>query len=904
MNKKSLSKNLVCFVLMGTMLAPNVVSAKEMIIKDESVYVNLSEKGDVENQVVTDWLRGNGQSIEVKDKSGLDGIKNIKGEEDFDKNGENLTWKMEGKDIFYQGTTNKELPLEIKIKYYLDDKEVNPKEIAGKSGKLKIKIEYVNTSMHMENINGKYDKIYAPITVLTVVTLPLENFKNIKSNEGTMISEGNNNIINFVSLPGLKENFNIENKNLNIPNNVEIECDVENFKMSPILITATPKLPEIKSLKEAKNIGDFDDAIKELKDASNKIIDGTLKIKDGSGGLNKGLIDFKSSMVSAKNGSEQLSDGIGKMKEGTEKIKEELHQNPDKISLIRDPKNVEEERKLMDHAFKAKDMDINSLQGAMKVLTAENIALFNKTCKDFKNIDESEILNHPLYTGLNILSKDDGIKNIGSFISGLEGISNIDGNTLKKYNDLLNDAPKINNSVNKFSGFIEEFDSNRLATIKNGLSNENLNSLKTIMSSGEKVKNLDLNSINNILKEEINTADAYHSQTEQLRKEENVKFLESIIDSNDKLSKEEKIKAKELLKGYHNTVDETDKKLKNSQDKISYLSKELNSLGDLQKQFKDNEKSIGELNSVLNENNISYINSTIDQLGKLKEEVSSPEGKNVIKNINEVFSEKNITNMQGFMKKFINIKDDLDKNKDSLNQIKKLLDGMNDPASAKTLEKVKVLQADLNKLIPELGKLQKSLPDDVNNDIKAAPKMLKELTIMQQDLKNNEKILELVKDSLKEENINKANKMLDQIPTLNDGIEKLYEGSYNLNKGMESLIDKGVNPLIEGSSNLFKGSEELYSGVLKFKEEGEGKINSELGLEIEDMDRMIKVKDKLYEMSDRYGTHTGIGEDMEGNVKFIMRTDSIKAPEIKKEKKLVIEEEKKGILQWFKDLLA
>ena len=59
-----------------------------------------------------------------------------------------------------QENTDKELPLETKITYTLDGKEISAKDLAGKSGKVSIKIEYKNKSAKEEYINGKYETMY------------------------------------------------------------------------------------------------------------------------------------------------------------------------------------------------------------------------------------------------------------------------------------------------------------------------------------------------------------------------------------------------------------------------------------------------------------------------------------------------------------------------------------------------------------------------------------------------------------------------------------------------------------------------------------------------------------------------------------------------------------------------
>ena len=116
------------------------------ISKEESVYVNADATGNIDQITVSDWLKNSGStSGSLTDKSDLKDIKNIKGDEKFTENGDSLTWAADGKDIYYQGTTDKDLPVSVKFTYYLDGKEVKPEDIKGKSGHLKIQIQYTNT---------------------------------------------------------------------------------------------------------------------------------------------------------------------------------------------------------------------------------------------------------------------------------------------------------------------------------------------------------------------------------------------------------------------------------------------------------------------------------------------------------------------------------------------------------------------------------------------------------------------------------------------------------------------------------------------------------------------------------------------------------------------------------------
>lgn len=964
---KCLSKNLICLVVVGSMLVPNVVYAKDAIVKDESVYVNLTEKGQVKEKIVSDWLHSDESNLNVEDISKLNDIKNVKGNEMPLKDGNKLIWKTDKKDIFYQGTTNEELPVEVSVKYYFEGKEVNPKDIAGESGKLKLRINYKNKDKQMVNVNGKLRNIYTPMTALTVVTLPMDNFSNIKINDGTIICEGNNKIVNHIAFPGMKESFNLNDDkiNLEIPNELEISCDVSNFKMAPILITVTPQLPEIKGIKDAKSTEELKNGIKDLKTASNKLLDGVLKVKNGAENLNNGTTKVKNGMISAQGASEKLTSGMEEAHNSLWDVRKNIEENSDKLSLVKDKSKVQNERKLIEDAFIAKDMDTELLKNSLELIKVENIVLFGKTLNDFKDLNINSILNNPLFKNAALLASGENVKKINNLIDDAETLEKIDMSkvmpvmsllskeNIQGINNIMNQADKLGkvdkgkidefmalldkaesmSSIIEKSKSISNIDTTKLNSVKGVLNKDTLYGLNSIIDQGEKLKTVNISSINQLLNDQMAGAEVFHTKTNALRKEDNIKFLQSSIDSNSNLSAEQKIKAKVLLMGYYNAVCETDKRLDDSKENINSVKPLLNSFEEMQKNLKNQDKTVAALNSVLNEESIINLNAMIDNLEIIKNDMSldknqqllnelqrslskdninankallnnlkamqsslnSEENVKLMKNIQSGLNSDNIKYVQSVLPKIISMKEDLDKNKENLNEIKAIISNAKDPSLKETLSKVEVLQKDLEKVGPKLVKLQQSIPQDMKKETAKVPQMLSTLTSMQQDLKDNEKILEIVKDALEQENVDKANKLLDAMPKMTDGMDKLYDGSRKLSSGISSLIDNGVNPLVEGSSKLCSGTAELYSGVQKFNVEGIGDLNS-----------IIEVKDKLYELSGNYGTFTGVGSNMEGKVKFIMKTDEVKAPEIKKEKKeskKIASEERKSFIQWIKSVL-
>ena len=92
--------------------------------KEETVYVISDSDGDVEKTIVEEWLKNPDGKDVLSDTSSLQDIQNVKGEESFTQNGRKINWKADGKDIYYQGTTDAELPVGGDVKYYLDDNKI------------------------------------------------------------------------------------------------------------------------------------------------------------------------------------------------------------------------------------------------------------------------------------------------------------------------------------------------------------------------------------------------------------------------------------------------------------------------------------------------------------------------------------------------------------------------------------------------------------------------------------------------------------------------------------------------------------------------------------------------------------------------------------------------------------
>ena len=170
--------------------------------KEQTVYVNAEQNGNVEKVIVSNWLKNTDKESTLEDNSELNDITNVKGEESYTQgsNGK-LVWAADGNDIYYQGETSKELPVSVKMTYFLDGREISAADLAGKSGKVKIRIDYTNNSSRNAKINGKKETIYTPFMMATGMILPTDTFTNVEVTNGKVISDGNNNIVLGIGFP-------------------------------------------------------------------------------------------------------------------------------------------------------------------------------------------------------------------------------------------------------------------------------------------------------------------------------------------------------------------------------------------------------------------------------------------------------------------------------------------------------------------------------------------------------------------------------------------------------------------------------------------------------------------------------------------------------------------------------
>lgn len=287
--------------------------------KEETVYIIADANGNPSKTIVSAWLKNEKGEATLQDKTDLTDLTNVKGDGSYTDNGDGtITWDTNGTDVYYQGTTSKDLPVTVSVRYELDGKLVSADELEGASGHLKMTFQYHNNTAKTIQVNGKDATIYQPFVMISGTLLDNEKASNITVTNGQVINSGENAVVVGLAMPGLREGLglddlkdsNDEPLDITIPESVELEADVTDFSLMPIMTVASNSALEQLGLDDIDSADDLKDSMNDLKEATQKLI-------DGAGDLNKGMKDLSKGTDKLDSGVNDLNDGAKKLNDGT-----------------------------------------------------------------------------------------------------------------------------------------------------------------------------------------------------------------------------------------------------------------------------------------------------------------------------------------------------------------------------------------------------------------------------------------------------------------------------------------------------------------------------------------------------------------------------------------------------------
>ena len=411
--------------------------------KSETVFVNMSADGNVTSKIVTDWLHTDKAQTYIDDASDLADITNVKSSTEPIKNKDGTyRWNMETTDLYYRGTTEKELPISIGITYYLDGKKIEPEKLAGKKGQVKMVITVNNLSKKTVKVSGKDTTVYTPFIVAGGMIIPENSFSNINVENGKTIGDGTKEIALMVGAPGLKESLNLSDEMLkqlgdfNFSNTYTITADTEKFELSNMIFAVLP-LSAIESGIETT----LPNTVSDVKNTLNEV---------------QAILDKFNSM--------NASELINKLFSNTDNLTELASSVSEVTKLYNDNKAL--------------------LDVLEKYMTTENLAAIEKLIEDTDDVDlqqAAKLLNNPIlqkfFKQLPALSKD--METVMPIITGLS-----EDMQKPEVQKALNNLPQTIETLKKLKTTIDK-NQELFDTLGETLDEETIASLKGIMGSLE-----------------------------------------------------------------------------------------------------------------------------------------------------------------------------------------------------------------------------------------------------------------------------------------------------------------------------------------------------------------------------------------------------------------------------------
>lgn len=797
--------------------------------KDESVYLISDANGNVNKTIVVDHLKNKDKKDTLEDASNLSDIENVKGKEKFTQSGDKLTWQAGGKDIYYQGTATEEPPVTQKVTYYLDGKEISPEDLAGKSGKVKIRFDYTNTTSYTETVNGEKQTVSVPFAAITGLVLG-DGFENIEVTNGKAEVSDSSSVVLGYALPGLKDSLGIKDKDLdgdvNIPEYMEMTADVKNFSM-PAAMTFVVNASDYVST-DGIDTSDLDDMINDLKDASTQLQDGSKTLAEGTDTLADGLSTLQSKLGT-------FASGVGTLKSG----------------------------------LKTYTDGVSTLSGGLNTLGNSTGALVSGADKLNSGAGQ-------LASGSATLK--DGLKSYTDGANGLaKGASDLDagiGTLAEKSGTLVDGATKLDDGASQLSA--------SASSINEGIKSLDTG-LKTPLTDKEKAGyqaaakdsvDKQFSNPDNEANYENTKAKASGVYYETMTSDDSVKQAVQLLKNDSDLMNminatvgaTVETAIKDSVPDLASKDTATIKKTYNNSPKLQQSVKEVLNLPQTIPDYDALVSAIVDqkLNDMATKVMDGVANSSKDKVGEAVADAAKTGAENaaqsaVITGIesakSNVSSQINAKQENGYS--LVTGADDLSTGASSLaNGTKSLVNSI--PTLTGGIKQLKAGSSQLNAGAAKLT----SNNDTLNAGATALNAGASQLSAGTQSLMNS-------------------------VPTLTSGIKQLVDGSNTLvannaklNSGASQLADgtnqivSGVDQLTTGSHTLSEGAHTLADGMVQFNEEG---INKILDAYNGDLKPFTDKLQAVIDAGEEYQTYSAIADGQTGSVKFIYKLASIDA---------------------------
>ena len=303
--KKSITAA-VCFsMVLGNTLP---VMAEENPQKEENVYASLEEDGTVSGVYVVNEYDLE-KDTRITDYGDYTEVTNLTTEDKIEETADGYTVEGKKGKFYYQGNLEtKELPWKIQISYYLNGEKKNPKELAGESGNLEIRISVKKN----EKVKGDYFEDYL---LQATVTLDSEKCKNIQAEGATLANVGADKQILYNIMAGQEKEFSITSEVTDFEmDGISFQGVPMSFAIDTDSLDMTALYEQTDELKEA--VSQLDEGAGSLKEGTEELAEGSSQLLDATGSLAQGAVSLQTGTDGAASGSSALVQGSQELETG------------------------------------------------------------------------------------------------------------------------------------------------------------------------------------------------------------------------------------------------------------------------------------------------------------------------------------------------------------------------------------------------------------------------------------------------------------------------------------------------------------------------------------------------------------------------------------------------------------
>ena len=289
----------------------------EGLERSETVYVTASATGGTKSILSSVYIvNADGREF-VEDVSRLTNVKNILSNEAPNRQGDTLRFHANAEDVCFQGEASDELPFTMEVTYELDGKRIEPDQLAGRSGHVRVTVTYKNLLFNeIESESGTLS-LYTPLNIVTFISLT-DDFSAVQCTNAHVMSETGSRSVIGLNFPGLAYNLQQEAVD-ELSESMSFEADVTSFSLDSIMTVVMPDIFDGNELERIDELKDIVDGFATLSEAGEQLA-------FGGSSLSKGIKEIAAGMGELSNALSKMADQVGRLSDSVLQAQEKINE--------------------------------------------------------------------------------------------------------------------------------------------------------------------------------------------------------------------------------------------------------------------------------------------------------------------------------------------------------------------------------------------------------------------------------------------------------------------------------------------------------------------------------------------------------------------------------------------------